>query len=65
MLLPNLGPLDRAFRVLLGAALLAFGLARGPETWWGWLGILPLATGLAGYCPLYELLHVRTRGRAL
>jgi hypothetical protein len=61
MLLPNLGTLDRVLRVVLGIALLALGLARGPETWWAWFGVLPLATGLAGYCPLYEMAHVRTR----
>ena len=63
MLLPNVGTLDRALRIVLGLALLALGLSRDPETWWAWFGILPLATGLAGYCPLWELLHVSTTGR--
>lgn len=56
----NVGTADRVIRVVLGVVLLAFGLAAGPATWWGWLGLVPLVTGLVGYCPLYHLLHVST-----
>ena len=51
--------LDRAFRVTLGVALLAL-VFMGPHTPWGWLGIIPLMTGVMGSCPLYTLLGVST-----
>lgn len=44
---------DRVLRVSLGIALLALVFV-GPQTPWGWLGLVPLATGLAGFCPLYR-----------
>ena len=54
----NVGTADRALRVLIGFALLTFALAGERAAWWGWLGLIPLATGLAGYCPVYRLLHM-------
>ena len=56
----NVGALDRVLRVLLGVALLTFALAGEHVAAWGWIGILPLATGLSGYCPLYHVLHLST-----
>ena len=56
----NVGALDRVLRIVLGIALLTFALAGERVAWWGWLGVIPLATGLAGYCPLYHLLHLST-----
>lgn len=50
---------DRALRVLIGVALLALVFV-GPHTAWGWLGLLPLATGLFGFCPLYRLVGIDT-----
>ena len=50
---------DRAVRVLLGAALIAIVFV-GPKTPWGWLGIVPLLTGLIGSCPLYRIFGIRT-----
>ncbi len=55
----NEGTLDRGVRIVLGLVLLALVFV-GPRTPWGWLGLLPLVTGLVGYCPLYSLLGVRT-----
>lgn len=55
----NEGTLDRAARVLLGLGLLSLTVV-GPQTWLGLLGLLPLATGLAGTCPAYTLLGVST-----
>jgi len=55
----NEGTIDRAIRVVLGLALLAIVFV-GPKTPAGWLGILPLVTGLVGFCPLYRALGVRT-----
>lgn len=51
--------IDRALRVMVGVALLALVFV-GPQTAWGWLGIVPLATGLVGFCPLYRLLGIDT-----
>ena len=55
----NEGTLDRLLRVILGAALIAIVFV-GPQTPWGWLGIVPLATGLIGSCPLYSVLGLNT-----
>ena len=52
--------IDRALRVVLGLALLAIAFV-GPKTPLGYLGIVPLVTGLAGTCPLYSLLGLSTR----
>lgn len=51
--------LDRALRVLLGVGLLATVFA-GPKTPFGYLGLVPLVTGLLGSCPLYTLFGVGT-----
>lgn len=55
----NEGTIDRALRIILGLALLAIVFV-GPQTPWGWIGIVPLATGLVGFCPLYRLLGINT-----
>lgn len=65
----NVGPLDRALRVLIGLSLIAIaaGLA-WPNAEWrqlAWFGLIPLITGLVGYCPIYsvaEISTVRRRG---
>jgi hypothetical protein len=55
----NVGTVDRALRVGVGAALIGLALAGqiGP---WGWVGVLPLLTGVSRFCPAYTLLGVRT-----
>ncbi len=58
----NEGGLDRTLRVLVGLGLLALVFV-GPKTPWGYVGVVPLLTGLVGYCPLYALLRINTRGR--
>jgi len=59
-LLPsNEHPLDRVLRVILGIGLLSLAFI-GPKTPWGYLGLVPLATGLLGSCPLYPLLGLST-----
>lgn len=50
---------ERAARVLLGIGLLAIAFV-GPRTPWGYLGIIPLVTGLVGSCPLYTLFGIST-----
>jgi hypothetical protein len=51
--------IERVVRVVLGLGLLALVFV-GPQTLWGLLGIVPLATGLAGTCPIYTLFGVST-----
>lgn len=55
----NEGKLDRAVRIVLGLALIAMVFI-GPQTPWGWIGIVPLLTGLVGYCPLYSIFGINT-----
>ncbi len=61
MLKTNEGTIDRFLRVTLGIVLIALVFV-GPKTPWGWLGIVPLATGLLGTCPLYSILGINTCG---
>jgi hypothetical protein len=50
---------DRVLRVVLGLALLSLVVV-GPQTLWGLIGLVPLVTGLAGYCPLYQVIGLST-----
>ncbi len=50
---------ERLVRVVLGVALLSLVFV-GPQTYWGLLGVVPLATGLLGTCPLYSVLGLST-----
>jgi hypothetical protein len=50
---------DRALRVALGLALLSLTFV-GPHTALGYIGLVPLATGLLGSCPLYSILGLST-----
>lgn len=48
----NVGGLDRVARIVAGLALILFALLSGSAyAAWGWIGVLPLATGLIGWCP--------------
>ncbi len=55
----NVGTADRALRILAGVILIALTLSNtiGP---WGWIGIVPILTGLFRFCPAYTLLGIRT-----
>jgi hypothetical protein len=55
----NEHPIDRILRVGLGIGLLAIAWT-GPKTALGYLGLIPLVTGLLGTCPVYSLLGLRT-----
>lgn len=55
----NEGTLDRALRIALGLALLSLTFL-GPRSMIGFVGLVPLATGLIGVCPLYRLFGVST-----
>ena len=55
----NVGTLDRTLRICAGLALIVLS-ATGTLGPWGWIGIVPLATGLIGWCPAYTLLGIKT-----
>lgn len=55
----NVGNLDRILRIVAGLLLIALA-AMGTIGVWGWIGIVPLATGLVGSCPAYSLLGIKT-----
>jgi hypothetical protein len=57
----NVGTVDKVIRIILGLVLLALVFV-GPQTPWGWIGIIPLVTGLIGFCPLYSVLGMNTCG---
>jgi len=59
----NVGTVDRVIRIALGVALLALVFI-GPRTWLGLVGLVPLATGLVSFCPLYRIVGIRTRAAA-
>lgn len=55
----NAGKVDRALRIIVGIALLSLTMI-GPQSLWGLVGLIPLVTGLAGFCPVYKLLGLNT-----
>lgn len=55
----NVGGIDRILRITVGLVLIGLA-ASGTVGWWGWLGVVPLATGLVGWCPPYALLGFNT-----
>lgn len=55
----NEGTMDRVIRTVLGLGLLSL-VVIGPQSWWGMIGIIPLLTGVVGYCPLYRILGLRS-----
>ena len=55
----NVGGIDRVLRICVGLALISLVFI-GPQTPWGWLGIVPLATGLLGWCPAYLPFGIKT-----
>jgi len=55
----NVGGVDRVLRVVVGIGLLSLVFV-GPQTAWGWIGAVPLLTGLLGYCPAYLPFGIKT-----
>lgn len=55
----NVGTIDRVLRIVVGAALVA-AAATGKVGVWGYIGIVPILTGLFRFCPAYTLLGIRT-----
>ncbi len=50
----NVGGIDRILRIAVGLVLIGLA-ATGTVGWWGWLGVVPLATGAIGWCPPYAM----------
>ena len=55
----NVGTIDRILRIVVGLVLIALVFV-GPKTPWGWIGLVPLLTGLVRFCPAYVLLGLNT-----
>lgn len=58
----NVGGLDRVLRIVIGLVLVGLA-ATGTVGLWGWLGLVPLATGLVGWCPPYAMFGWNTCAR--
>jgi hypothetical protein len=58
----NIHKIERVVRIVAGIAILSLVFV-GPQTPWGWLGLVPLATGVLGWCPLYTLFGISTCGK--
>ena len=55
----NVGNLDKLVRVVIGLALIAMVFV-GPQSPWGWIGVIPLATAAMSWCPLYTVVGIKT-----
>lgn len=55
----NIGGIERIVRVVVGGIIISLAFW-GPKTLWAYLGIIPIATGLIGWCPPYALLGIST-----
>ncbi len=54
----NVGKVDRIIRVFVGLVILILlGLL---ESWWALVGLIPIITGIFGYCPLYSIFKLNT-----
>lgn len=59
---PNIGNTDRIIRIVVGLGLISLVFI-GPQTPFGWIGLIPLATALIRFCPAYTLLNFNTRSK--
>jgi hypothetical protein len=55
----NIGNVERVVRIVAGVGILSLAFV-GPRAWWAYFGIVPLLTGLVGWCPPYALLGIST-----
>jgi hypothetical protein len=56
----NMGKVDKTLRFIAGLVLISLVFI-GPQTAWGWLGLIPLLTSLVGWCPLYVPFNLSTK----
>ncbi len=54
----NVGGIDRILRIVIGVALIVWAVMGGPV--WAWIGVVPLATGAIGWCPVYLPFGIKT-----
>jgi len=54
----NVGKIDRVVRIVLGVAIIGWGIATG--SLWGLVGLIPLGTAVIGFCPLYPIFKINT-----
>lgn len=59
----NVGSADKIIRIVLGVILISLVFV-GPKTQWGWIGLVPLLTGLFNFCPLYSVIGMSTRKKS-
>lgn len=59
----NIGNMERVIRAVVGLALIAVVFV-GPQTPWGWIGLVPLLTAVLGWCPPYAILGINTCRKA-
>ena len=57
----NVGSIDKTIRIIVGLGLISLVFV-GPQTVWGWIGVVPLVTAIIGWCPPYSLLGINTCG---
>ncbi len=57
----NVGGIDRILRVILGVVILVVGYLN--SSWWGLVGLVPIATGLMNFCPFYLPFNLSTSGK--
>jgi len=55
----NIGGIERIIRTVAGLGIVSLAFI-GAQTAWAYLGIIPLITGLTGYCPPYAMLGIKT-----
>jgi len=58
----NVGTVDMIIRIVVGVVLLGFAVVDPAGNWWGWIGLIPLITGVFRRCPGYALLGTSTCG---
>lgn len=54
----NVGGVDKWLRIIVGLLLIVWAATGGPV--WAWVGVVPLATGVFNFCPLYRLVGINT-----
>ncbi|WP_339547442.1 YgaP family membrane protein [Pseudomonas sp. RA_35y_Pfl2_P32] len=58
----NIGTIDRSLRIVAGLLLIGLSLS-GVIGMWGWIGLVPLVTGIFRFCPVYTVLGIKTCNR--
>ena len=59
----NVHNVERIIRIIIGLAIVSLAFV-GPQSPWAWLGLIPVATGLIGWCPPYAMLGINTCKKA-